>query len=148
MTRELDGLIAARTWDTMRQQDIPAGCNLMNCHFIYDLKRNVDGSIAKFKSRLVADGNSQKEGVDFDRVFSTVIKLTTLRLLIIVATKRKLFLSSCDIRQAFLLASVERRQLGGRRPTGWSGSVALPTANGRAEEEAPGGAWGNLGELW
>ena len=108
MAKELNGLAAMNTWDIMREKDIPAGCNLMNCHFIYDLKRNSDGSIAKFKSRLVADGNSQRQGVDFDRVFSTVIKLTTLRLLLIIANKRKYSLSSCDIRQAFLLAKIEQ----------------------------------------
>ena len=107
MHKEIKGLMEMETWDVIQQQDVPAACNLMNCHFVYDLKRNADGSIAKFKARLVADGNSQREGVDFDRIFSTVIKMSTLRLLLIIATKRKYFLSSCDIRQAFLQAKLD-----------------------------------------
>jgi hypothetical protein len=53
---------------------MPPGANLMHCHYVFAVKRKADGSIEKFKARLVADGNTQKHGVDFDRVFATVVK--------------------------------------------------------------------------
>ena len=49
---------------------MPEGSNLMNCDMIFSVKRNTDGSINKFKVRLVADGQTQRHGVDFDRVFA------------------------------------------------------------------------------
>lgn len=66
----------------------------------------IDGSIDKFKARLVADGNSQRFGVDFDRVFSTVAKLSTLRIVFVIAASRDLNLTSIDIRQAYLQATL------------------------------------------
>ena len=57
-------------------------------------------SIEKFKARLVADGNTQKHGVDFDRVFATVVKTTTIRLVLILAAARQYHLTSIDIRHA------------------------------------------------
>ena len=77
----------------------------MNCHMIFTVKRLKDGSVDKFKCRLVADGNSQQYGVDFDRVFATVVKTATLRLLLTLATKNDYNLSSIDVRQAFLHAT-------------------------------------------
>lgn len=58
---------------------------MMRCHFVFTVKRNSDGSVEKFKARFVADGNTQKWGIGFDKVFSTVAKLSTLRLVLILA---------------------------------------------------------------
>ena len=74
----------------------------MGCHFVFEVKRNQLGEIEKFKARLVADGNSQQHGVDFDRVFSTVVRLSTVRLVLAIAAARDYNLSCIDIRQAFL----------------------------------------------
>ena len=50
------------------------GSNLMHCHYVFAVKRKGDGSIKKFKARLVADVVTQKHGVDFERIFATVVK--------------------------------------------------------------------------
>ena len=46
----------------------------MHCHYVFAVKRKGDGSIKKFKARLVADVVTQKHGVDFERIFATVVK--------------------------------------------------------------------------
>ena len=79
----------------------------MNCHFVFAIKRKADGSIEKFKARLVADGNTQKHGVDFDRVFATVVKALTIRIVLILAAARDYNLTSIDIRQAYLQAELK-----------------------------------------
>ena len=79
----------------------------MNCHYVFTVKRKADGSIEKFKARLVADGNTQKFGVDFDRIFSTVVKVTTIRLVLIIAAACGYNLTSIDIRQAYLQAELK-----------------------------------------
>lgn len=81
----------------------------MRCHLVFDLKRNGDGSIDKFKARLVADGNTQRYGIDFDRVFSTVAKLSTLRVVFVIAAAQDYNLSSIDIRQAYLQATLSEK---------------------------------------
>ena len=79
---------------------------VMRCHYIFSVKRQRDGSLEKFKCRLVADGNTQKYGVDFDRIFSTVVKSTTIRMVFIVAAHRRWHLSAIDIAQAYLQAGL------------------------------------------
>jgi hypothetical protein len=105
---ELNGLMENNTWDTIPRCQMPDGTNLMNCHFLFAVKRAKDGSIDKFKARLVADGNTQRHGVDFDRVFSTVVKMSTVRLMLMVAAARGMTLSSLDVRQAYLHAKLDR----------------------------------------
>ena len=107
INKEIAGLLSSRTWDVIRLDQLPAGCNLMNCHFVFDLKRHADGSIEKFKARLVADGNTQRYGVDFDRVFSTVVKMSTVRLALAIAAANDYELSSVDINQAYLQGNLE-----------------------------------------
>ena len=103
---ELHGLIQCGTWIYVTLDSLPKGANVMRCHYVFTIKRNHDGSIERFKARLVADGNSQKWGIDFDRVFSTVVKTSTLRLLLIIAAANGYNLSQVDIKQAYLQATL------------------------------------------
>ena len=79
----------------------------MGCHMVFTVKRLSDGAIEKFKCRLVANGNTQKEGVDFDRIFSTVVKITTIRVVLAIAAARDYNLTSIDVQQAFLQGTLE-----------------------------------------
>ena len=62
LSYELTGLIEMKTWEVVLMTDMPDGSNLMNCHMLFSVKRNADGSIDKFKCRLVADGQTQRHG--------------------------------------------------------------------------------------
>ena len=104
--RELDGLCGLRTWDYVKRRLLPPTANILRCHFVYALKRLADGSVEKFKARLVADGTSQRAGIDYFRTFSTVVKAVTIRLILILAALLDLNLTSIDIRQAYLQASL------------------------------------------
>ena len=106
ITKELEGLEALRTWTVIQSSTVPAGANIMNCHFVFDVKRNQLGEIEKFKARLVADGNTQQHGLDFDRIFSTVVKMSTIRVVMAIAAAEDYNLSSVDVRQAYLHATL------------------------------------------
>ena len=105
--KELSGLIALDTWSYVRACDPPAGSNVINCHYIFTVKRKADESIDKFKARLVADGNTQKYGIDYDRIFATLVKSLTIRLVLLIAVARDYNLSSLDIRQTYLQAEIK-----------------------------------------
>ena len=90
----------------MRFRSLPRGANVMNCHYVFTVKRHANGTVEKFKARLVADGNTQRFGVDFDRIFSTVVKISTIRLVLAVAAAFDYNLTSTDIRQAYLQAEL------------------------------------------
>ena len=61
--------------------DKPAGVKVIGLKWIFKIKRNADGSINKYKSRLVAKGYVQEHGIDFEEVFAPVARIETIRLL-------------------------------------------------------------------
>lgn len=67
------------TWDLVPP---PSNANVIGCQWIFKIKRHSDGSIARYKARLVANGNQQYEGLDFTETFSPVIKQPTIRIVL------------------------------------------------------------------
>ena len=103
---EWTGLLSRDTLDFIKRSEVPSGSNIMRCHYVFDLKPRPDGSIEKFKARLVADGNSQQQGVDFDSVFATVVRMSSVRALLVLAAAHDWGLWQLDVKQAFLEADV------------------------------------------
>lgn len=58
---------------------------MIGCQWIYKIKRNSDGSVARYKARLVANGNQQTAGIDFKKTFSPVIKQPIVRIVLSLA---------------------------------------------------------------
>ena len=58
--------------------------NLVGCKWVFKLQLNSDGSISRYKVRLVAKGFHQQAGVDFHETFSPVIKPTIVRLVLAI----------------------------------------------------------------
>uniref|UniRef100_A0ACD5WTY3 Uncharacterized protein n=1 Tax=Avena sativa TaxID=4498 RepID=A0ACD5WTY3_AVESA len=96
---ELTSIEGNNTWSLT---DLPAGHRLIGLKWVYKIKRDADGSVAKHKARLVAKGYVQREGVDFDEVFAPVARLDSVRLLIAIAAKLDWKLHHLDVKSAFL----------------------------------------------
>uniref|UniRef100_A0A2N9IX43 CCHC-type domain-containing protein n=1 Tax=Fagus sylvatica TaxID=28930 RepID=A0A2N9IX43_FAGSY len=81
--------------------------HIIGCHWVFKLKRNSDGSVARYKARLVAQGNHQLPGIDFDETFSPVVKPATVRLMLSIAAQHQWSLRQLDVSNAFLHGSLK-----------------------------------------
>jgi hypothetical protein len=54
------------------------GINIIDCKWVYKIKRKSDGTVDRHKAWLVANGFKQRYGVDYEDIFSPVVKLATI----------------------------------------------------------------------
>lgn len=99
MDEEFRSLEKNRTW---KLTDLPEGRKAIGCKWVFKKKQNTEIQKPKYKARLVAQGFSQKYGIDYDEVFAPVVRAETLRLLLTIAGKRRLKIYHYDAKTAFL----------------------------------------------
>ena len=86
MLEEYNALIKNQTWSLVLS---PFEKHIIGYRWVFAIKRNPNSSIQKYKERLVAKGFHQRQGLDFDEVFSLVIKPSTIRLVLTIALSKR-----------------------------------------------------------
>ena len=74
----------------------------LRCKWIFKGKIKADDSIGKYKARLVVKSFRQKEGLDYFDTYSPVTRITSIRILIVIATLYNLEIHQMDVKMAFL----------------------------------------------
>lgn len=99
MQDEIHALNCNRTWT---YASLPLGKEAIKCKYAYYIKYKANGTMERYKARLVVKGYSQVEGEDFTDTFAQVAKTTPARYLLTLATRKGNFLHQMDMNNAFL----------------------------------------------
>ena len=99
MESEMNSIRGNKTWDLVELRK--SQCALP-CKWVYRLKETFDLKNPKYKARLVAKGFRQEYVVDFDEIFSLVVKMTTLHFMLGVVATETLELIQLDVKVTFL----------------------------------------------
>nr|GEX07602.1 retrovirus-related Pol polyprotein from transposon TNT 1-94 [Tanacetum cinerariifolium] len=78
------------------------GYSLLTATYLINRLPSIDGQVEKYKARLVANGFTQKEGIDFKETFAPVAKMVTIRAVIALAVHNHWLLEQLDVNNAFL----------------------------------------------
>lgn len=99
MKAELAALERNGTWEIV---DLPPNVKTIGSKWVYKIKHKADGTIERYKVRLVAKGYNQVEGLEFFDTFSPVAQLTTIKVLLAIASMQNWYLHQLDVNNAFL----------------------------------------------
>ncbi|KAL4272870.1 hypothetical protein GQ457_13G029760 [Hibiscus cannabinus] len=118
MDEEMQSLQKNNTWDLAH---LPEGKRAIGCKWVFAKK---DGSPSKkdvrYKARLVAKGYAQKEGIDYNEVFSPVVKHSpSIRILLALVAQLNLELAQLDVKTAFLHGDLEEEIYMMTQPEGY-----------------------------
>ena len=82
--------------------DLPPGSKPLGYKWIFKKKMKADGSIDKYKARLVIKGYKQREGLDYFDTYSLVTRISSIRMLIAITAIHNLEIHQMDVKTAFL----------------------------------------------
>ena len=99
MSTELTALMKHGTWDLVLP---PSNCTPGGCKWVFRVKRHADGSVDRFKARIVAKGYDQRPGIDYKETISPVVKPATIRTVLFITVMKGWDLRQMDVNNAFL----------------------------------------------
>ena len=101
---EIESILHNLTWELV---DLPPGCKPLSSKWVFKRKRKVDGSIDKYKARLVIKGYKQTEGLDYFDTYSPVMRINSIRMVLIIVALRNLEVHKMDAKTTFLNGDLE-----------------------------------------
>ncbi|GJW60335.1 putative ribonuclease H-like domain-containing protein [Tanacetum coccineum] len=87
--------------------DLPYGKSAIGTKRVYRNKKDKRGNVIRNKARLVAQGYTQEEGIDYDEVFVLVARIKAIRLFLAYASFKDFVVYQMDVKSAFLYGKIE-----------------------------------------
>ena len=115
MDTEMKSLEQNDVWNLVK---LPPGRKAVGSKWVFNKKAGADGSVQRYKVRLVAQGYSQTFGTDYDETFCPVVRQESLRCLIALSVQNGLKLHQVDVATAFLNGTLEE-EVYMRQPEGF-----------------------------
>ena len=104
MRTKYDAFISNHIWDLV---PLVPFHNLIDCKWVFHVKRHPDGFVDRYKAQLVAKGFTQRPGLDYHDTFSPVVKTSTVRVILCLALQFGWPVRQLDINNTFLNSSLD-----------------------------------------
>jgi hypothetical protein len=104
MHEELENFERNQVWELVEP---PPNCKPIGTKWVWKNKEGENGEVVRDKSRLVAQGYSQKEGIDYEESFAPVARLEAIRILLAFSMAKRFKLYQMDVKSAFLNGFLE-----------------------------------------
>jgi hypothetical protein len=99
MHEELENFERNQVWELVEP---PSNCKAIGTKWLWENKEGENGEVVRNKSRLVAQGYSQKERLDYEETFAPVARLKVIRILLAFSVAKGFKLYQMDVKSAFL----------------------------------------------
>jgi hypothetical protein len=100
-------LLQFRIQKVWKLVDLPKGQRAIGTKWVFRNKKDERGIVIKNKARLVAQGYTQEEGIDYDEVFAPVARIEAIRLFLAYASFKRFKVYQMDVKSAFLYGKIE-----------------------------------------
>ncbi|KAF5781986.1 putative RNA-directed DNA polymerase [Helianthus annuus] len=105
MQDEMNSLYENNTFELVK---LPKGKRALKNKWVYKVKTEEHTSRPRYKARLVVKGFSQRKGIDFDEIFSPVVKMSSIRVILGLAASLDLEVEQMDVKTAFLHGDLDK----------------------------------------
>jgi hypothetical protein len=99
MHEELNNFKKNQVWELVEK---PKGHNMIGTKWVFRNKQDQDGIVVRNKARLVAQGYTQVEGLDFRETYALVARVKAIRILLAYACAHNIKLYQIDVKNVFL----------------------------------------------
>jgi hypothetical protein len=107
--RELDSIDRRKTFKKVNIRDCNDIRNMLGTKYVWKYKFNIEKDEVEYKVRLVAQGFSQKEGIDFDEAYSPVASMDTFKVVLTLAARYNWQIHSMDVDSAYLNGELKHK---------------------------------------
>ena len=98
MEAEFQSVQTNQVWDLVTP---PKDCKVINSKWVFKCKLGEHGQVERYKAHLVAQGYSQRPGIDYEETFSPVVRFESVRSVMALAVHGNMKLHQMDVKTAF-----------------------------------------------
>jgi hypothetical protein len=103
----LNGIANKDAFDRVERRQVPCGAKILSTKWVFDLKKNKFGLVVRYKARHTIRGFEARAGFEYTDIFASVLRMSSLRLVLSLAAGLGLRVHMVDIVQAFLCAHLK-----------------------------------------
>jgi hypothetical protein len=116
MDEEMAALDANVIWELVV---LPKDKKAIGCKWVYKIKHNADGSMSRYKKKVVTKGYAQTYGIDYEETYNPVAKMTIVRTIIAMVVVKGWSLHQMDVKNVFLHGDLQEVYM--EQPLGYVG---------------------------